>query len=103
MTHTVSYQAFTAKDPGETVTLSFDFVNLTSAPLTPTVSITRIGGVADASPSSVLLGAPEVSGTKVLQAVTLGVDLTDYLLRCEVDTSGQDHFILSGILPVRAA
>lgn len=101
MTRDIDYPQFTSKSTGETVTLSFNFSRLVSAPLTPSVTVTRHAGPADATPSSILHGSPQISGTKILQQVTDGVDGVDYLLVCSVDTVAGDHYELPAILPVR--
>lgn len=100
---TVSTPEFTAKDTGEIVTLSFDFANLTAAPITPTCTISHHGGAPDATPSTVLSGSPTISGTKLLQRVTGGVTGADYVLRAQVYTASGDRYILAAILPIRSA
>lgn len=103
MIRTITNPAFSAKDPDEIVTLAFDFANLTSGPLTPAVTAAWHTGEADATPSAILSGSPTISTTKILQQVKLGNAGTDYLLRCEIDTADGSHYVLSGVLPVRAA
>ena len=102
MTNTTTNPGWSLIKPGETVTLAFDFVKLTSAPLTPAVTVTWRAGTADASPSSIKSGSPQISGTKILQQIKPTVDGADYLLSCGVDTADGSHYILDGVLQVRA-
>lgn len=90
---------FDSKDPGEQVTLGFDFTKL-GTPANPTVEISVRKGT-DAAPSAVLLGLPAVIGTWVYQRVQGGVDEVDYAVRCLADI-GQDRMLIDAILPVRA-
>lgn len=103
MTRTITNPGFDPKDPGEIVILGFDFAALTGTPTSPTITVTRHAGAADAAPSAILSGSASITGTQVLQKVTGGTAGTDYLLRCEVDAPDGSHYVLAGVLPVRTA
>lgn len=91
------------KDPDEDVVVTFDFSNLSaSAPTSPAVTASVHAGPADAAPSAILSGSPQVSGDTVLQLVTGGSHGTDYMLRCEADC-GNEHFVIAAVLQVRTA
>lgn len=94
---------FSAKDPAEVLEISFDFLEVTSAPITPQVTVVNCSGVADSSPGTLLSGSPTVSGSSVVQRVVGGLAGADYLLRCQVDTATGLRFVLSRVLPVRVA
>ena len=103
MSMTVTNPAFSSKDPSETVILGFDFSALTSSPSSPVVSIARASGTADPSPAAMLSGSPSVSSGKAIQRVVGGLIGANYVLRCQVDAPDGSRYILSGVLPVRAA
>lgn len=102
MTRVVESPFFSAKDPAEVVTLTFDFVNLTDTPTSPDITVTRHAGTADASPSAILSGSATISGTKTLQQVQDGVDGTSYRMRCKVFAPDGSEYVLTGILPVKS-
>lgn len=89
------------KDPLETVPITFEFSNLTSAPITPVVTITQTAGPEDLSVGTMASGSPVVVGTQVRQKVTAGVHGCDYELQCQVDTSEGYRYVLAGTLQVR--
>ena len=103
MTNSVGYQGFDPKKTGETVWLSFDFAALTSAPINPVINSALHAGSMDLAPSGILSGAPVISGSKIFQKITGGIDGADYKLTCSVEVVAPDGsvFILIGILPVR--
>lgn len=103
MNRTVSPQRLDPKDPEEDVFVRFEFATLTGTPSSPTVTATRHAGSADATPSAILSGSPTVSGSLVLQKVIDGVDGADYLLRCVASAPDTSKYVLTGVLPVRAA
>lgn len=103
MTRTISNPGFSAKDPGEIIFVGFEFSALTTTPSSPVVTAARHAGTADATPSSILSGAPSINGTKVVQKLVGGVLGTDYLLTCQVDAPDGSRYILTGVIPVRAA
>ena len=93
---------FEDKDPADVVVVEFDFTADTasiSADPAPIVTATTAAGT-DPTPGSVLLGSPEIVGTKIRHRVTGGVHGADYALRCIV-ASGQDRLVIEAILPVR--
>lgn len=91
------------KDPAEVVVLEFDFsAELGAESITgqPTWGCATVKGL-DANPGGVLYGAPTVTGQAVRQTVRAGLDLCDYKMRTEIDTSGGRHLVMVGVLPVR--
>lgn len=103
MSNYVSNPGFSPKAPAESVVVGFDFARLTSGPLSPVITIARHAGEADANPGAMLSGSPSVSGSKVLQRIVAGNVGTDYVLTCQIDTADGSRYLLSGVLPVRAA
>lgn len=94
---------FSEKTPTEIVLLEFDFSLLTTVIFSATITVIRVSGNADASPSSLLSGLPVLIGGKVQQLVTGGISGTDYGITCSIKTlpaSGQT-LELSSVLPVR--
>lgn len=92
---------FDAKDPDETYTVLFDFFELLDSIDSASCAATVVTGT-DTNPSAILIGLPQVSGTKVVQRVAGGLDDVQYRIRCMV-TSGPDTFVLTGIQPVEVA
>lgn len=103
MSRTITPQRLDPKDPDEEVYVVWEFGQLTATPTNPVVTVTRHAGAADESPSAIVSGSPTISGTKAMQLVVDGVDGTDYSMRCEVDGPDGQHWVLVGVLPVRAA
>lgn len=96
---------FSPKDPAEKVTLTFDFsAELGSATIagTPVCTVTLVAGT-DASPSSLLSGAAQVSGGNVLQLVHNGSAGADYDVKCTATLDDTRILVLGRILPVRSA
>lgn len=94
---------FSEKTPTEIVLLEFDFSLLTTVIFSATITVIRVSGNADTSPSSLLSGPPVLIGGKVQQLVTGGISGTDYGITCSIKTlpaSGQT-LELSSVLPVR--
>ena len=91
-----------AKDPAEIVTITFDFANEIGAIAinSVAVSIAVISG-ADAAVGTMLNGAAQISGATVLQSVTLGVNTTDYALRCLATLADGQKILRAATLPVR--
>lgn len=89
------------KSPRETVVITFDFSSLTASISAPVVTASAYSGGTDPSPSSILSGAPQVSGSKVLQQVTAGVPGVYYELTAKVIAAdGVSIYELSDVLPV---
>ncbi len=87
------------KDPGEIVTLEFDFAAF-GTPSSPDITVDVHRGT-DANPDAVRLGSATVSGTKVLQQMTAGVSGVDYWVRCYASV-GSDRPLIDMIVPVRS-
>jgi hypothetical protein len=89
------------KDPAEIVTITFDFAQLlTRIDSVVSVSVLVHKGV-DANPAVMLLNAPIISDTHVLQLVQGGLDGVYYKVRADAQV-GSERYALSAILPVRA-
>lgn len=95
----MSIQQFDPKDPAEIVPLTFDFSNLATGVSSPVITVTRAAGDADPSPTSMLVGSPQVSGALVVQKAGGGLD-GRYKFRCEVNGDSGAHWALTGTLPV---
>ena len=91
----------TEKDPAEKFAISFDFTALMASITTATVTVEVISGV-DATPSTLLNGSPQISGTTVLQRVDDGVSGAVYRLRC-LANNATESFVLVAALPVITA
>jgi hypothetical protein len=91
-----------AKDTQETIVVAFDFSQV-CASITSILGVTasHASGTPDSNPSAILSGAPSISGTKVLQAVTGGVGGACYDLRCKIAApDGTSQFVAADVLPV---
>lgn len=96
-----------AKDPEETITVSFDFSSALGADTltgVPVVTISAYSGT-DASPATVLNGAATLDATltKVLQSVKAGIATVDYRIKAKASTVGGRTLAMARILPVRDA
>jgi hypothetical protein len=95
---------FPDKDPAERVLVAFDFsALLDSISGTPTVTIARHSGPADATPETMLDGSPAVSGVSGTQWITGGVPGCRYSLRCEATGPNGEVYVLTGSMNVRTA
>ena len=104
--HSVANFEFDVKDPEERVRVGFDFASLIPAIAgspAPTIVASQASGTADSTPSAVLDGSVSISGTKVLQWVSGGLDSANYRLRCKAYGPNGELFVLAGILPVKTA
>lgn len=89
---------FDTKDPGEEVTLGFDFSRL-GIPASPAIEITvRVGE--DPNPTAMLVGSAFISAGWVYQRIAGGIDGVDYAVRCFARI-GADLPLIDAILPVR--
>lgn len=88
------------KDPGETITVAFDYSNLGGTPTNPVVTIALRWG-ADSQITLAPDGLPTVNGNRVLQRISGGADLNDYNLKCLADTPGGDRLAVDVVLAVR--
>jgi hypothetical protein len=91
---------FSPKDPNESFPVSFDFSALLPSVTNATVTVSLLGG-ADPSPSSLLHGAPQVSGAAVRQRIKGGVHNCQYKIVCQA-TNGVDTFVQAAQLRVRS-
>lgn len=93
---------FEEKDPYENPVLEFDFAGeLESISGTPVITVTTINSI-DPDAISILSGALQISGMKVLQRVDNGLNLVNYKFVCKA-TDGVNKRVRTGILPVRTA
>lgn len=89
------------KNPEESVLVEFDYTGELTAPTIAVVSIAVVNGV-DPDAATMIVGAPQFSGAKVIQRISAGIDKTNYKVKC-VATQGNDIRVRADILPVRAA
>jgi hypothetical protein len=85
----MSINFFTYKRSGETITLGFDFRKLIGTGETIATGqwdVEVVEGI-DASPDSMKYGNPSVSGAKISQLITGGVDGNVYRMICTANTS----------------
>jgi hypothetical protein len=102
--HPVIYRDhFSAKDPTESLVLTFDFGALASSVASPVVTAERYSGAADSSPEAMISGAAQVDGAKVLQRVVGGVAGCTYVMRARCNTADGSVLVEAGLLPVEAA
>jgi hypothetical protein len=95
-------QAFPAKDPGETITYTFDFSDVLADGETiasATISIRTVTGT-DATPAALLSGAHQLVTPQVMQMITGGVSGVTYSLKATVTTSGNHVFVSAAPVPV---
>ena len=92
------------KDPGETIAMAWNFApDLVSGETltgTPTTAIVQLTGAPDPSIGSMLVGSPQISGSDVVQTVTLGQASTNYAISATCPTSTGRILVNGGILPV---
>lgn len=96
---------FDSKDPGERITLKFDFTaDLATETISgnPEITSVVIEGT-DPNASAMVAGAPFVDGKVIYQDVAGGIHGNDYLVRCFINTNGNHTYARGGILPVRNA
>ena len=86
---------FSPKDPAETLYYGIDFSALlgTGETITSATAAIRVTTGTDASPSSLLSGAPAISAGVVSQKVTGGVAGCTYLLGISITTSAGQTFV----------
>lgn len=90
---------FTGKDSAEIVPLTFDFSAVLSTITSVSSVSVRIKSGIDVNVASMLEGAAQIQGTKVVQLVKAGVNGASYVVRAEV-FSGAEKYVLSALLPV---
>lgn len=98
----MSRETFGAKSSAETIKQVFDFVSrLAVSETISTAAVTAtVHSGTDASPSSLISGSASISGTKVTQTLTAGIEGVTYLLTCTVTTSAGQTLILAGYINV---
>lgn len=89
------------KTPRETYPVEFDFSKLLASVTTATVTVTLLSG-ADASPSAILSGPTQISGAKVFQELTGGVDGAKYGLLCRASDETKTFELADAIEVVEA-
>lgn len=95
---------FSEKEPGETITLEFDFSKWCSSISLASVDVRQVSPTTvDPDLATIKEGSPTIIGGKVQQQVKAGLNLYDYAVECTVDTAetAPQRFILVGVLPVR--
>lgn len=97
---TVEIPELDPKFPAEIIPYTFEFAELTDAPISPVVTIARHSGSADADPSAMLSGSPQIVGSQVRQKISAGVAGTAYTISCQVDTAEGARYVLQGMLRV---
>ena len=92
------------KDPSESTQISANFgpdllpgETLTGIPAT---TILQISGPPDSSVGSMFVGAPQISGSYVLQMVTNGQSGSSYAIEATCSTSAGRTLVEGGVLPV---
>lgn len=88
------------KAPLEVVPVGIDFKNLVSGIDSVTVTVSVKKGT-DASPSALLLGSAQITGTDVRQLIQSGLDGVIYLIRFDI-SSGSEAYSEAVYLPVEA-
>lgn len=89
------------KDPLEIITVTFDFTKLlTRIDSVSSMTVAVYKGT-DAAPGGLLLNAPIIADTQVLQLIQGGLDGVYYKIRADV-LVGLERYALSAVLPVRA-
>lgn len=91
-------QSLEPKDPAEAYAVEFKFDRVLSVITGATVTVSLLAGT-DASPSSLLNGTPQISGTSVYQRIQSGVAGCTYKLRCEA-TDGTETYVLTASIGV---
>lgn len=101
MTHRNS-KYFSPKRVGETISLTFDYVQALASGETISTSnwsVEVVEGV-DGNPSAMLAGAPGINGTKVSHLIQGGIDGVLYCIIGSVDTSLGQTIEGTGLLEV---
>lgn len=94
-----------SKDPGEAVTVLFDFSSETASISAPVVAVVvETPATPDNAPAALLSSSASVSGINpagALQRITGGFNGNDYGLRCTATAANGDTLVCSARLPVR--
>ena len=91
------------KDPGETITVTFDFSTLCASVSLPSMAASVVAGPPDATPSAILSGSPQTSGALVMQKIVAGQANTTYELRCTATAPDSSVYVLAAELPIVVA
>ncbi|MDE2353837.1 MAG: hypothetical protein KGL17_02330 [Betaproteobacteria bacterium] len=106
MSTTLPTTVLPAKQPGESVTVLFDFSSETASVTNPVCSSSLgLPAVADPTPGAMVSGAPSISpgnAAQVLQRFAGGLAGNDYDLICTAAAANGDTLICPAVLPVRA-
>ena len=91
-----------AKNSGETLAYTFDFISkLTSGETIISAACTAaVWSGVDSSPASIVSGTATISGTKVTQNITGGVNGCIYMVNCRVTTSTSTVYMITTYIPV---
>ena len=98
----MSRQIIEGKQSGETVTLAFSFLShlATSETISSASTTATVYSGTDASPSSLIGGAPSISGSTVSQKIIGGTLGVTYALVCSATTSLGQVLQISGYLVI---
>ena len=91
--------ALSTKDPAETITVEFDFSDLSST--TPSSAVTTAAAYQGTDTTPLVMGTTTISGTKVEQTISGGTAGMIYGLRCVAQVSG-NPLVVAGVLAVRS-
>lgn len=94
--------SFSYKITTETEQLTFEYSPVlgTSETLTSATCVVEVKEGTDPSPSSILLGTPAISGSKIAQRVTGGLDGVIYRIEMTANTSASNTYTIVGDLQV---
>ena len=98
----MSRQIIEGKQSGETVTIPFSFLShlATGETISSASTTATVYSGTDASPSSIISGAPSISGSTVSQKVIGGTLGVTYVLVCSATTSTGQVLQISGYLVI---
>ena len=90
------------KQPGETVSVSFDFTSRLAVGETISTKVVTaaVYSGTDATPSALISGSASASGAIVSQSLTAGVIGVTYALLCTITTSASQTLTISAFLTV---
>lgn len=105
MSTTLTTTVLPVKQPGESVTVMFDFSSETASVTNPVVtSSLGLPAVADPTPGAMVSGLASVAqgnAAQVLQRIGGGLAGNDYDLICTATAANGDTLICPAVLPVR--
>lgn len=94
-------QSLEPKDPAEAYAVEFKFDRVLSSITGATCTVSLLAGT-DTTPSALLDGAAQISGTSVYQRIQSGEAGCTYKLRCEA-TDGTETYVLTASMGVVTA